>query len=139
MWCVPIPFSFRGDCIAFKNDVEDRLARLPQLDKAELIKLWRKFFGREPSPAIRKGLMVRVIGHRLLEEAFGGLSATGLRRLRELAKTFEADANANVSSRPSIKPGTRLIRQWPIGLTAVRTGALQSGKTRNSNGYGRQE
>ncbi len=98
--------------MAFKNDVEDRLASLPKLEKVELIKLWRKFFGRDPSSAMRKGLMVRVIGHRLQEEAFGGLSATSLRRLRELAKTFEADANANVSSRPSIKPGTRLVRQW---------------------------
>jgi len=98
--------------MAFKNDVEARLASLPKLEKVELIKLWRKFFGRDPSPAMRKGLMVRVIGHRLQEEAFGGLSAASLRRLRELAKTFEADANANVSSRPSIKPGTRLVRQW---------------------------
>jgi|ERR1700685_1794284 len=46
------------------------------------------------------------------EQEFGGLSAAGCRRLRQLATTFEADPNAVVSNRPPIKPGTRLVRQW---------------------------
>jgi hypothetical protein len=94
------------------NDIEARLVKLPQLDKTELSKLWRKFFHRDPPDAMRKDLMVRVIGHRLQEEAFGGLSAASVRRLRELFKTFEANPEANLSSRPPIKPGTRLVRQW---------------------------
>jgi hypothetical protein len=96
----------------YSDDIEDRLGRLPQLDKIELSKLWRKFFHRDPPNAMRKDLMVRVVGHRLQEEAFGGLSPASVRRLRELSKTFEANPDANLSSRPSIKPGTRLVRQW---------------------------
>jgi hypothetical protein len=94
------------------DDIEARLARLPQLGKIELSKLWRKYFHREPLPQMRKDLMVRVVGHRLQEEAFGGLSPASCRRLRELSRAFEANPQANLSSRPPIKPGTRLVRQW---------------------------
>ena len=94
------------------NDIEARLAKLHQLDKTELSKLWRKFFHRDSADAMRKDLMVRVVGHRIQEEAFGGLSPASIRRLRELSKAFEANPEASLSSRPPIKPGTRLVRQW---------------------------
>jgi len=93
------------------DSLEKRISLLPGLNKSELSELWEGLF-RKPAPKLRKPFLVRILAYRLQEEAFGGLSATSLRRLRELAKTFEADANANVSSRPSIKPGTRLVRQW---------------------------
>jgi hypothetical protein len=111
---VPIQGEFMANSDKNKNvdDIEDRLAKLPQLDKIELSKLWRKFFHRDPPDAMRKDLMVRVVGHRLQEEAFGGLSSASVRRLRELSKTFEANPEASLSSRPAIKPGTRLVRQW---------------------------
>ncbi|MFZ1009418.1 MAG: DUF2924 domain-containing protein [Candidatus Sulfotelmatobacter sp.] len=63
---------------------------------------------KEPPPEIRKDLMLRVIAHRLQEQAFDGLSDAGCRRLRQLAGTFEADPNAVISNRPPIKAGTRL-------------------------------
>ena len=94
------------------SSITERLASVHSLSKQALCDLWRQLFKRDPPPAIRKDCMLRVLAHRLQEQEFGGLSAAGCRRLRQLATTFEADPNAVVSNRPPIKPGTRLVRQW---------------------------
>jgi hypothetical protein len=61
---------------------------------------------------MRKDLILQIVAYRLQEQALGGLSEPCCRRLRQLASAFEADPNAAVSTRPPIKPGTRLVRQW---------------------------
>jgi hypothetical protein len=73
---------------------------------------WWQLFKKDPPPEIRKDLMLRVIAHRLQEQAFVRLSEASCRRLRQLATTFETDPDAVVSNCPSIKAGTRLVRQW---------------------------
>jgi Protein of unknown function (DUF2924) len=94
------------------SSIQKRLASLSKLGKPELHELWRQVFKKEPPPEMRKDLMLRVVAHRLQERGFGGLSDASCRRLRQLAATFEADPDATVSTRPSIKSGTRLVRQW---------------------------
>jgi hypothetical protein len=93
------------------SSITKRLASLSTLSLPALYDLWQQLFKKEP-PEIRKDLMLRIVAHRLQEQAFGGLSDAGCRRLRQLAATFEADPNAVVSNRPPIKAGTRLVRQW---------------------------
>src|SRR5271168_73925 len=100
------------------SSIAKRLASLPSLAKPQLCDLWRRLFKKEP-PAIRKELMIRVVAHRLQEQEFGELSNTTSRRLRHLAKTFEADPAAAGSTRPPIKPGTRLVRQWKEQIHVV--------------------
>jgi hypothetical protein len=94
------------------SSITKRLASLPNLGQPAVGNLWQQLFKKEPPPEIRKDLMLRIVAHRLQEQEFGGLNDAGRRRLRQLAATFEADPNAVVSSRPPIKPGTRLVRQW---------------------------
>jgi hypothetical protein len=94
------------------SSITERLASVHSLSKPALCDLWQQLFKRDPPPEVRKDFMLRVIAHRLQEQEFGGISAADCRRLRQLATTFEADPNAVVSNRPSIKPGTRLVRQW---------------------------
>jgi hypothetical protein len=94
------------------SSITKHLDSLPHLSKPALCDLWRQLFKKEPLSEIRKNLMLRIVAHRLQEQEFGGLSDAGCRRLCQLATTFEADPNAVVSSRPLIKPGTRLVRQW---------------------------
>jgi hypothetical protein len=72
---------------------------------------------------MRKELMLQIVAYRLQEQEFGGLSEVSRRRLRQLASTFEADPNAVVSTRPAIKPGTRLVRQWKEQVHVVEVGA----------------
>lgn len=94
------------------DPIVERLSSLPGLSKDELCQLWRELFARQPPCRIQKGLMVRVIGYRLQEQAFGALSATTRRRLLDLAHKLETNPNASSSTAPAVKPGTRLIRQW---------------------------
>jgi Protein of unknown function (DUF2924) len=93
------------------SSIAQRLASLPRLGKPALGELWLRLFKREP-PAMRKALMLQIVAYRLQEQALGGLSEPSRRRLRQLARALEDDPNASVSTRPSIKPGTRLVRQW---------------------------
>jgi len=94
------------------SSISQRLASLPNLSKPALCGLWQQLFKKAPPPTLRKGLMLRIVAHRLQEQEFGGLSEASCRRLRQLVSAFEADPNAAVSTRPPIKPGTRLVRQW---------------------------
>ena len=105
------------------SSIVKRLASLSTLSLPALEDLWQQLFKKEPPPEIRKDLMLRIVGHRLQEQEFGGLSDAGCRRLRQLATMFEADPNAVVSSQPPIKPGTRLVRQWKEQVHVVEVEA----------------
>jgi hypothetical protein len=72
---------------------------------------------------MRKELLVRVIAYRLQEREFGALSEASCRRLRHLASALEANPNAEISTRPPIKPGTRLVRQWKDQVHVVEAEA----------------
>jgi len=88
------------------------LSSLPALNKAALRDLWRHLFNRSAPPDIQKDLMLRIVAYRLQEQEFGGFNDARRRQLRDLAHEFEANPKATVSTRPPIKPGTRLLRQW---------------------------
>ena len=109
------------------SSLTQRLASLPGLTRPALCGLWRQFFKKEPPPAMRKDLMLRIVAQRLQEQEFGGLSDPSRRRLRQLANAFEADPNAAISTRPPVKPGTRLVRQWKeqVHVVEVETEGYQ--------------
>jgi hypothetical protein len=92
--------------------LSQHIASLPNLSKPGLCELWQQLFKKEPPLEIRKDLMLRIIGHSLQEQQFGSLNEACCRRLRQIAAALEANPNAAVSTKPSIKPGTRLVRQW---------------------------
>jgi DUF2924 family protein len=95
--------------------LEEEIASLPALSKAELLKKWRERL-KEPPPAhLNKPILVPLLAYRLQEQAFGGLKPAYKRRLRQLAGSFEQNPVRLAKAVPSsarIKPGTRLIRQW---------------------------
>lgn len=93
------------------DSITERLATLPSLDKASLSKLWTELFSSSPPPRLRRDLMVRILGYRLQEHAFGSLSNRSLTRLRELARCLAAKRES-LHCAPTIRPGTRLVRQW---------------------------
>jgi hypothetical protein len=92
--------------------LSQRLASLPNLSKPGLCELWWQLFTKDPPPAMRKDLMLRIIAHRLQEQQFGSPNEACCRRLRQIASAFEANPNAAISTKPLVKPGTRLVRQW---------------------------
>jgi len=56
--------------------------------------------------------MVPILGYRLQEQALGSLTIRGASRLRELAAYLNRKRDSTICFAPTIKPGTRLIRQW---------------------------
>jgi hypothetical protein len=104
-----------------------RLVTLPRLTKTELRELWEDLFKTPPSPKLRGHLMIPILAYRLQELEFGSLSAKSRGRLRQLAKTFEANSISTVSSISTLKPGTRLVRQWGdrVHLVNVETSGYQ--------------
>jgi hypothetical protein len=105
------------------SSFSQRLASLPNLSKPALCGLWQQLLKKAPPLALRKDLMFRIVAHRLQEQEFGGLSGASRRRLRQLAGAFEADPNATVSTRPPVKAGTRLVRQWKEEVHVVEVEA----------------
>ena len=95
------------------DPTSERLASLRQLSKSALCDLWKHVFEVPPPSPSRRDFMIPILGYRIQEQVLGGaLSSDSHRRLRQLACKFAADPNSAVSSEPSIKPGTRLVREW---------------------------
>ncbi len=89
--------------------LEARLHALATLPIDGLREQWRTSTGSEP-PRVAADLLRRMIGHATQEKALGGLKPAQRQALRRLA------AGKNDAS---LKPGTRLIRQWNGRTIAV--------------------
>ena len=94
------------------DPIESRLAELPGLRRTALCDLWKEHFGASPPTPVRRDMMIPILAYRIQEKAFRSLSAGARNRLRQLAKGF-ADNSAEVElHKPTLKPGTRLVREW---------------------------
>jgi len=117
------------------REVENRLKLLPRMSKAELLALWDQLFKVPPPRQGRRDLLARFLAYRMQEQAYGGLSAAARKRLAELAHTFEANPNTDLSGAARIKPGTRLIRDWrgqSHRVTVLENGYEYAGKRYSS-------
>jgi hypothetical protein len=103
--------------------IGQQLTTLSNLNRPALCKLWRQLFKKDPHREMRGELMLRMLAHRLQEQQFGGLGETSSRRLRQLANTFEANLKTVGPTRPAIKPGSRLVRQWKEKVHVVEVEA----------------
>jgi hypothetical protein len=117
--------------ISMSSEVENRLALLPRMSKAQLLALWKQLF-KTPSPRhVRRDLLIRFLAYRMQGQAYGELNPATRKRLKELARKFEANPNVELSSAPRIKPGTRLIRDWrgqSHRVTVLQNGYEYAGK-----------
>jgi DUF2924 family protein len=98
--------------LSMRPDVSKPLTLLPTMGKPELLALWKQQFSGTAPRHLRRGLLVRVLAHKLQDQAYGGLNPTTKKRLRELARKFAANSHSELPGGHRIKPGTRLIRQW---------------------------
>ena len=93
-------------------DLSRRIATLPDLDKAQLLKVWAENFAQGPPPKLRKEIMVPVLAYRMQEREFGGLSHTARTRLKDIAQSHRTEKPSNDIATPNLATGTRLIRRW---------------------------
>jgi Protein of unknown function (DUF2924) len=114
------------------NPVEKRLAALPTLSKAALCNLWQQFFSSTGPSGLRRDLMIPILAYRTQEQAFGMLSTRTRNRLLELSQTFENGSGSAGARSPSIRPGTRLVRQWGdrVHLVIVQSNGYEYQGTR---------
>lgn len=95
--------------------LEDEIAALPKMSRAQLQAKWRSALKQVPPSHLGKPLLAPLLAYKLQEQAFGGLTPPVKRRLRELADSFDRDPKKTartLSQSVGIKPGTRMIRQW---------------------------
>lgn len=121
-----------------------RLAELETMNTAALQNEWRRLFRSQP-PSLSRDLLMRAIGHRYQEIAFGGLGKAAARKLRALAdaaKAPTADAAASSAgddrrgtARTVLMPGARLVREWhgqTHSVTVTDTGFDYAGRSYRS-------
>src|SRR6202011_5196576 len=88
------------------------LPRLPAPNLGGLRREWRTLYKTEASPHLSRELLVRAGAYRMQEVTLGGLRPGRQRQLRQIAQQFNQTGAANISARPELKPGTRLVREW---------------------------
>jgi len=81
-------------------NLKDQLAALTQMPRSELQKEWERIRKR-PAPNLSVDLLRLGIAYHLQEKASAGLSRASTLQLKETG-----------TPRPTIKPGTRLVRSW---------------------------
>ena len=94
------------------NAVSQQLAELSELSISSLKTIWRRHYQVPVPKGMSRDLLTRFIAHRIQEQAFGGLSKSTLRRLETLARSYERPVSQTHGCAPSLKPGTKLVREW---------------------------
>lgn len=90
-------------------DIEIRSLR--DFSRDELVSRWEELFGTCCPRKISHVFLVRALAYRLQGNALGGLDRATHRRLDKAAADLKV-GRAIVPASPTIKPGTRLLREW---------------------------
>jgi hypothetical protein len=72
---------------------------------------WRRLYRGQP-PRLSRDLLIRTIAYRMQELAYGGLSKAAQRKLDALTKELKGKGSIVVRPGLSLRPGTRLVREW---------------------------
>ncbi len=93
-------------------DIAPELAWLGDLTIFELRTEWRRLHRMPPPMRLSRELLIRAITYKLQERALGGLSKSILRKLNSLNVGPAAGHRRKPKPPISLKPGTRLVREW---------------------------
>lgn len=91
--------------------LEQQLAELPGMSPPQLRAKWRECW-RKPAPDIGPDLLRRGIAWKVQSRVYGELPSHIKRELERAADRLRRGEELRSSSRPSLKPGTRLVRRW---------------------------
>jgi hypothetical protein len=100
-------------------DVAKVLTRLSALTIFELRGEWRRFHRTPPPMRLSRDLLIRGIIYQLQERAYGGLSKAAARKPEQAAADPASRGAAKPAPSVSLKPGTRLVREWRGGTHTV--------------------
>ena len=123
--------------------VAAEVAALSELPRESLAELWEQRFRSVPPRGCGGQLLELAAAHAIQEKAFGGLKAVTRRALdREMESDIPVSdpprrrrKSGPADVRRSMKPGTRLVREWngrTYHVEVVADGFLWNGKTHRS-------
>ncbi len=93
-------------------DIAKALARFLELTIFELRGEWRRLHRMPPPMRLSRDLLVRGITYKLQERAYGGLSTATARMLEQAGADSLSRGSATPAPPISLRPGTRLVREW---------------------------
>jgi len=93
-------------------DIAKALVRLSELTIFELRGEWRRLHRMPPPMRLSRDLLIRGIIYQLQERAYGGLSTATARKLEQAGADPPSRGPANPTPSVSLRPGTRLVREW---------------------------
>jgi hypothetical protein len=93
-------------------DIAKALARFLELTIFELRGEWRRLHRMPPPMRLSRDLLVRGITYKLQERAYGGLSTATARKLEHASADPQSRGAAKPVQPISLRPGTRLVREW---------------------------
>jgi hypothetical protein len=117
-----------------RKTLDVKLARLRELDVAELRSRWHTLFGRKPPSHLPRHLLYRIVAYRLQANQLGDLDAESKRLLDRAESPEQVGQRAVDQGRrvTEIKPGTVLGREWNGHMQRVAVladGFAWNGKT----------
>ena len=93
-------------------DIAAELVRLEAVSNFELRAEWRRLHHMQPPTSLSRDLLLRGITYKIQERAFGGLSKSILRKLTGAEPEASSPKNRRAAPLTTVKPGTRLVREW---------------------------
>lgn len=115
------------------KELEAEIRRLPDLSLDDLRARWKRLFGNPAPQSLRRRFLARSVAYQMQVEAYGGLSASTRKRLRDIAMAVRQ--GSNVAGARTIRPGTQMLRQWKDQthtVTALSDGFEWKGRTYKS-------
>jgi len=91
--------------------IQQQLGELPGMSPAQLRAKWRECW-RKPAPDIGPDLLRRGIAWKLQSRIYGDVPTHIKRELERAAESLRRGEELLNAKRPSLKPGTRLVRSW---------------------------
>jgi hypothetical protein len=93
------------------HELSHRIAALNELTAQQLRHKWRRLYRGQP-PRLSRDLLIRTIAYRMQELVYGGLCKATQRKLDALTKELKGKGSIVVTPDKSLRPGTRLVREW---------------------------
>lgn len=93
-----------------KKKLTSELADLIALDRRGLVEKWQRLYGSEPPAGISNKFLICAIAHHMQEQVWGGLKPATRHFLEKTAQ--DNTSRQQILPALSIKPGTRLLREW---------------------------
>jgi hypothetical protein len=123
-----------GPALLDREILDVEIARLRDLDIAELRSRWHTVFGRRPPAHLPRHLLFRILAYRLQADRLGNLDDASRRLLDGSGSPEKAGQNAVTLVRriANVRPGTSLSREWNGHMQRVMVladGFAWNGKT----------